>query len=79
MHRTAAGDDTLRWMAWKKRQGMTREAAMNAYIDQMNLIDEELSTGRPLENEYHAFGLKVDVRTWTMPSSSRGGDFGYGG
>lgn len=32
-------------MAWKKRQGMTREAAMQAYVDQIDLIDEELSTG----------------------------------
>lgn len=36
-------------MAWKKRQGMTREAAMTAYIDQVNLIDEELSTGTSID------------------------------
>ncbi len=32
-------------MAWKKKQGMSREQAMLAYIDQMDLIGEELSTG----------------------------------
>jgi hypothetical protein len=32
-------------MAWKKKQGMSREQAMVAYIDQMDLIDEELMTG----------------------------------
>jgi hypothetical protein len=32
-------------MAWKKKQGMSREQAMMAYIDQVDLIDEELSTG----------------------------------
>lgn len=32
-------------MAWKKKQGMSREQAMLAYIDQMDLIDEELSSG----------------------------------
>lgn len=32
-------------MAWTKKQGMSREQAMLAYIDQMDLIDEELSSG----------------------------------
>jgi len=39
------GDERLKWMAWKKKHGMTREQAMVAYIDQMDLIEEELATG----------------------------------
>ncbi len=38
-------DEGLKWMAWKKKQGMSKEQAMQAYIDQMDLIDEELTTG----------------------------------
>lgn len=41
----SASDERLKWMAWKKKQGMSREQAMLAYIDQVDLIDEELSTG----------------------------------
>lgn len=32
-------------MAWKKRQGMTKEAAMNAYVDHINLLEDEVSSG----------------------------------
>lgn len=41
----SASDEGLKWMAWKRKHGMSREQAMLAYIDQVDLIDEELSTG----------------------------------
>ena len=45
VYNSTTGDEAIQWMAWKKRHGMTKEAAMNAYIDQVNLLEEEVSGG----------------------------------